>query len=62
MNTYRILFHGRRVNALGITSFQCLDIEAESPEAAKRKAYETHEHISGGLDGIRVASVKGDKS
>jgi hypothetical protein len=30
------------------------DREADSEERARKAAYDTHEHISGGLDGIKV--------
>ncbi len=51
---YRIAFYGRRCGALGLSGFQVLDVVADSVDEAKLRAYDTHEHISGGLDGIRV--------
>lgn len=56
---YRLAFYGRKINALGgISSFQVVDVDAESEEEARLKAYETHEHIlHGGLDGIKVKKL-----
>lgn len=46
MNTYRLVFYGRKKGAIGVLGFQVLDIEAETTEQARLKAYETHEHIT----------------
>lgn len=46
MKRYRCIFYGRKVNALGISSFHCLDLEAPDPDAARLKIYDTHEHLS----------------
>lgn len=54
---YRIIFHGRKIGAIGVSSFQVVDVEAESEEAARHKAYDTHEHIGGGLEGIQVKAL-----
>ena len=54
---YRIMFHGKKIGAIGVSSFQVVDVEAESIEAARRKAYDTHEHIGGGLEGIQVKTL-----
>jgi len=42
---YRCLFFGRKVGAIGMGSAQCVDLEAESPEDARIRCYDTHEHI-----------------
>jgi hypothetical protein len=55
MPVYRLAFYGRKVGALGISSFQVIDIEAPNLEAAKLKVYDAFEHISGGNDGIAEA-------
>jgi len=57
MNKYRIVFHGRKIGALGTSSFQVLDVEAETEDAARWKAYDTHEHISGGIEGVKIAPL-----
>lgn len=57
MNRYRLAFYGRRVNALGISEFHVIDVEAEDEEKARLKAYDTHEHIHGG---IKVIPLKND--
>jgi len=57
MNRYRLDFYGRRVRALGASGSQVVDVEAANEEEAREKAYETHEHISGGLDGVRVQKI-----
>lgn len=54
LTRYRLRFHGRRIGALGIGSDVVLYVWAVTPEEAAREAYESHEHISGGLDGVRV--------
>lgn len=53
----RALFHGRKINAIGIFSFHCVDLEVPDPKsglprdidwhALNLKLYDTHEHISG---------------
>ena len=49
MTRYRLAFYGRKLRAIGIESFQVVDVTADSPESAKLKAYDTHEHIRGNI-------------
>lgn len=58
MNKYRIVFHGRKIGSLGMSSFQCLDIEADNEQSARAAAYVAHEHIWNGLDGVQVIERK----
>lgn len=46
MNRYRVTFHGRERNAIGITYSHTIDVEALNEESAVLKLYDTHEHIS----------------
>lgn len=45
MNKYRCTFQGREVNAAGIMSRFSIEVEADTPEAARLKIYDTHEHL-----------------
>lgn len=45
MKTYKIQFFGRRIGALGVSSWHTVTVAAETPEAARLKLYDTHEHI-----------------
>lgn len=48
MTHYLIVFNGSRVGGIGLYSErQARVVEAADPEAARLKAYETHEHITG---------------
>lgn len=58
MSRYRLAFHGRKIRALGISGFHVVDVDAKTEEQARLLAYETHEHISGGVDGIQVIKLK----
>lgn len=49
---YEIKFFGRKIGALGVSGTYTLVVSAGSVEEARLKAYETHEHISGGADGV----------
>ncbi len=52
----RAIFHGRKINAIGISGFQCVDLDVPDPDsglprdldwhALNLKLYDTHEHIS----------------
>ncbi len=42
---YRVIFTGRKSGAIGIAGFVVLDLDAESPEHALMRCYETHDHI-----------------
>jgi hypothetical protein len=57
MRTFRCSFAGRKVGAIGITISVSLFVKAEDEQAARLACYNTHEHIAGGLDGIRVHEV-----
>ena len=46
MDYYRVVFWGKKKNALGISSFHCVDAMAETPEEAILKVYDSHEHVS----------------
>ncbi len=46
MNTYALRFRGRLIGALGLTSDVYTEVQADSREAAARRAYDTHEHIT----------------
>jgi hypothetical protein len=43
--TYKIHFIGRKNGAIGITYHNYVTVEAETPEAAILKLYDTYEHI-----------------
>lgn len=46
----RCVFHGRKSGALGVSGFQCIDLDVPDPidwHALNLKLYDTHEHISG---------------
>jgi len=45
MNRYNCKFIGRQKNALGITHFNEVEVEAETVDKAHFKLYETHESI-----------------
>ena len=42
---YVLTFHGRQVGAIGDFGDFRVELEADSPEHAALKIYETHEHI-----------------
>ena len=42
---YLCSFYGRKLGAIGIFYNIVIVVDAESPNGAKVKAYETHEHI-----------------
>jgi hypothetical protein len=44
---YRADFWGRTIGAIGVTFHYVVEVEADNPEAARLKLYDTHEHISG---------------
>lgn len=45
MNTYDCKFLGRMKNAIGITHFNQLEVEADTADQAHLKLYDTHEDI-----------------
>lgn len=45
MNRYNCKFIGRLKNALGITYFHEVEVEAETVDKAHMKLYDTHESI-----------------
>jgi hypothetical protein len=45
MNTYDCKFLGRLKNAIGITHFQQIEVEADTADQAHLKLYDTHEDI-----------------
>lgn len=56
---YRLRFSGRKVGALGIGNpGVTTEVEADNPKEAALKAYDTHEHIWGGADGVLVTSLE----
>ena len=54
---FRLDFTGRRIGAIGIFYRITLIVEASNPEGAAWKAYETHEHIYLGVDGVLVTPM-----
>ena len=54
---YWLGFYGRKRGALGICHPCETVVEAESETEARTKAYDTHEHITGGVDGVDVARI-----
>lgn len=52
MTTFRLAFVGTKIGAIGITGFQVFDLQADSQSThieVARKAYDTHEHITGSI-------------
>ena len=44
----RLIFHGRKVGAIGISGFHVVDLNVAddtTPGAMRLRAYDTHEHI-----------------
>ena len=59
LKTYRVSWEkGRKAGALGVTYTGGVIVRAASPEAARLKAYETHEH----LRCVKVEEVNGGES
>jgi len=54
---YSLKFYGRKVGSIGLGQWWLFAVEADSEQQAREKAYETHEHIDGGLEGIEVKPV-----
>ena len=54
---YRLQFNGRRRGAIGLTYACRVEVEAEDATSAAFRAYDTHEHIVGGTNGIRVTPL-----
>lgn len=60
----RLAFHGCKVGAIGITGFQVVDLDipdGETLQETRMRAYDTHEHISGGTGGVRVIDLESGK-
>lgn len=47
LQQYTCAFVGRRAGAIGISTRVAITIWTESPEAARLKCYDTHEHLEG---------------
>lgn len=54
MPYYTLHFRGQRIGSLGLSHTVSIGVEAPNPDSARWKAYDTHEHISGGVDGVIV--------
>jgi hypothetical protein len=55
MKRYVITYTGRKVGSLGFNhELVQREVEAESRSDAALKAYDTHEHIPGGVGGVIV--------
>lgn len=46
MSLFEITFTGRKLGAIGIMQHFRRIVSAETPEAARLKLYETHEHVT----------------
>jgi hypothetical protein len=55
---WQLRFFGRQKGAIGICTMHVVNVEAETVEQARWRAYETHEHISGGVDGVAAFSLE----
>lgn len=56
MAKYKLAFYGKKKGSVHglFTSLVELEVEAASESDAAMKAYETHEHITGGAPGVKV--------
>lgn len=54
---YECTFVGKTTGALGVSSWHKIVVEAPDERSAKLRCYNTHEHITGGVDGIRVKEI-----
>ena len=55
---FRLRFSGRKIGALGVGNpGVTTEVEANTAKEAALKAYDTHEHIWGGTDGVLVTPV-----
>ncbi len=56
---YRIRFQGCPIGRLNTAVKDVVTrvVEADSPEAAQLKAYDTHEHIRGGAESVSVEAL-----
>ena len=59
---FNLKFIGRRNGAIGILYRVSIIVEADNIESAALKAYDTHEHIDRGIDGIEIIPVPNDTS
>lgn len=61
MPRYRIVFYGCKIGQLNTAAKDRVEREVEAPDpaAAALAAYDTHEHIIGGADGVKVEEIKG---
>lgn len=55
---FLIKFLGREIGAIGITDLVQIEVEADTPLQARWRAYTTHEHIVGGIDGVIAQEVE----
>jgi hypothetical protein len=60
MKEFTCVFFGRKKNALGVKYVCEVAVKAENEAKAKLACYDTHEHIWGGVDGIRTKEVDGE--
>jgi hypothetical protein len=58
LRRFQIKFYGKKNGALGLSFLVEKIVEAENEKLARMKAYDTHEHISGGLEGIYVREIQ----
>lgn len=61
MVRYDLSFYGRSVSALGLSRCCHVTVEADNPSEAAWRAYETHGHILGGVDGVVVVPASADQ-
>lgn len=61
----RLVFSGRKAGAIGVGGFQVVDLDVpdgETLETMRMRAYDTHEHIAGGSDGVTVINLETGKA
>jgi len=54
MNRYRLEFFGRGRGAVGALHRITVEVAARDYVAARLRAYDAHEHIVGGVEGVRA--------
>jgi hypothetical protein len=54
MNRYRLEFRGRGRNAIGALHPIMVVVAAPNYVTARLRAYDAHEHIVGGVEGVRA--------
>lgn len=57
---YKLTFYGKRKGSVhgAFPSLTELEVESSSEDAAAMRAYETHEHITGGVMGVKVEKLE----